>query len=917
MSVSSDQTLIMNRPASNGLSISIFTTNPPSIYSGGRYLSLMLAYSLASIGTRVKYVTDRMPIFSGDFEVYDQHYEVEKIQSLAFNPAAGGTDDWVIVIPTGSFKSEMYCAALDYARKSQARIALLSFETPNWFNTVSPFQKGPAYWEQWRRIVAAGGLVITIAREGIKYAKAFYNASSRPGQTHYGFWHPAINDAAADAAAAAHDGSKASNRILCFIRTEDPHKAAADLLNLDPQNLDGHCLSLIFGRTVDEDYVARLRQHFSQLRNFELDIHERITDNEKFQLLADTKVLLFPTYFEGFGYPPVEAAYMNVPSIVYDLPVLRETLGEAPLYVPPGDIRALNDAVQTMLRTGPSTSPRASLRARVRLREAGEAAADLLQRSSKLTRPHGQALPYAPTTPLGPWPAAARDRAVARELLTEGRGHETIINDCKLDAGGHLSVRGRIIGVGSIQSLNLKIGDQSVGGAILEERGAETIFSYSGYVFGVGADVHSVVLTIFSHGMQVGRKCVPLALSAAAAMDMRVVGGDTSERHPPIAATKHFSRLAFYLDSSAILEDGTLCAAVAEFVQQRRERGAIIFLYAAVNGHSAKDAIEVDAKRPLFDAVFDLDNVVESLQTSCRVLSNEDILVVEDRHLTSIENLEELCVEDGPASGLRLIRSTTARCRAEIGAESLVHDVIPRSRERANPMSERNRYVPPKIKLGQLISARADDEDTVIGFVSGWLRSSTGAATILAKGGIFAFQVDRHKDQLINLEALFTIDSGDRDIRIQVEVDQQTIAICDLPRKGKTLCSGMWTVKPEDWTADDTHTLRFQVASRNPIDRQASAWAPLTADLECFAFFAAPPTTTIDESPSKNIVQHECFNSPRIPDEDARSLITTTVYYLRGALRRLSQPLVTLDRLMKLTVKFMPNSLKDVLRKSA
>ena len=67
-------------------------------------------------------------------------------------------------------------------------------------------------------------------------------------------------------------------------------------------------------------------------------------------LYRDALAHVMPTYLEGFGFPPLEAALAGTPSIVSDLPVFGETLGDAALKVPPGDERALADALLRMER---------------------------------------------------------------------------------------------------------------------------------------------------------------------------------------------------------------------------------------------------------------------------------------------------------------------------------------------------------------------------------------------------------------------------------------------------------------------------------------------------------------------------------------------------------------------------------------
>jgi glycosyltransferase involved in cell wall biosynthesis len=63
-------------------------------------------------------------------------------------------------------------------------------------------------------------------------------------------------------------------------------------------------------------------------------------------LYAGALALVMPSRAEGYGLPPLEAAACGTPSIVTDLPVLRETLGDAALRVPPDDPAALAEALE-------------------------------------------------------------------------------------------------------------------------------------------------------------------------------------------------------------------------------------------------------------------------------------------------------------------------------------------------------------------------------------------------------------------------------------------------------------------------------------------------------------------------------------------------------------------------------------------
>jgi glycosyltransferase involved in cell wall biosynthesis len=70
-------------------------------------------------------------------------------------------------------------------------------------------------------------------------------------------------------------------------------------------------------------------------------------------LYAGALALVAPSWLEGFGLPPVEAAAHGTPSVLSDIPVFAETLGDGALRVPPGDERALADALLRIATDAP------------------------------------------------------------------------------------------------------------------------------------------------------------------------------------------------------------------------------------------------------------------------------------------------------------------------------------------------------------------------------------------------------------------------------------------------------------------------------------------------------------------------------------------------------------------------------------
>ena len=63
------------------------------------------------------------------------------------------------------------------------------------------------------------------------------------------------------------------------------------------------------------------------------------------RLYRGAVALVLPSRLEGFGFPPLEALARGKPSILSDLPVFRETLGDGALYVPLDDPTALAAAM--------------------------------------------------------------------------------------------------------------------------------------------------------------------------------------------------------------------------------------------------------------------------------------------------------------------------------------------------------------------------------------------------------------------------------------------------------------------------------------------------------------------------------------------------------------------------------------------
>ncbi|MEA3345620.1 MAG: glycosyltransferase family 1 protein [Chloroflexota bacterium] len=86
----------------------------------------------------------------------------------------------------------------------------------------------------------------------------------------------------------------------------------------------------------------------------ELDIVERVSftgwvsEEDKPALYSGARAFLFPSQYEGFGLPPLEAMACGTPVIGGDRGSLPEVIGEGGIMVPPDDVSALAEAMSSL-----------------------------------------------------------------------------------------------------------------------------------------------------------------------------------------------------------------------------------------------------------------------------------------------------------------------------------------------------------------------------------------------------------------------------------------------------------------------------------------------------------------------------------------------------------------------------------------
>lgn len=318
---------------------------PATGFSGGRLLALTLAEALAVNGAEVDFLVNNIPEMYREFQSFSR-VRLQKVDfsSLNLSSWADRTIDVVIIIPHHRGIPE-HGEWLRHAIECRAKVVLLSFETPNWFNSVSPYKRDPELWAGWDIVSEYADLILSISGEGDKYARDYYK--NVPSYCLFDFGYPAINTSVADQAPDCPDRKK---QIVMLTRV-DAHKGYNDLEPLIHPDLSGYQLILILGNgKIDGRQLKAWHRQFDKV-GMTFKIKKSISTLEKFKLLKESSLLYFPSRFEGFGIPLLEAAYCLLPSASSDLPVLREFAQKAAVYGNPEDSEDMHRAVMEAIES--------------------------------------------------------------------------------------------------------------------------------------------------------------------------------------------------------------------------------------------------------------------------------------------------------------------------------------------------------------------------------------------------------------------------------------------------------------------------------------------------------------------------------------------------------------------------------------
>jgi len=157
-----------------------------------------------------------------------------------------------------------------------------------------------------------------------------------------------------------HERFNCRGKIITMIGVIEPRKNQAGMFHAcrylgSPNPQERLTLLLIGHRPDDYPYEHLLKAAGAYVDVVETDY---VADEELSKLLAASDVFVYPSYWEGFGIPVLEAMTAGVPVVCSDLASLPEVGGEFVTYCDPYDPESIAASVREVLNWSPEERSR-------------------------------------------------------------------------------------------------------------------------------------------------------------------------------------------------------------------------------------------------------------------------------------------------------------------------------------------------------------------------------------------------------------------------------------------------------------------------------------------------------------------------------------------------------------------------------
>lgn len=139
-----------------------------------------------------------------------------------------------------------------------------------------------------------------------------------------------------------------TNNEILFVGTLEPRKNLIRLVKAFEQLPDTQYTLILAGKSGwnNEELVETIAQSSAANR---IQLRGYISAEEKIRLMQKCAVFVFPSLWEGFGLPVLEAMSVGAPVLTSNISALPEIGGDAVYYCDPNSIQSIQDGLQQLL----------------------------------------------------------------------------------------------------------------------------------------------------------------------------------------------------------------------------------------------------------------------------------------------------------------------------------------------------------------------------------------------------------------------------------------------------------------------------------------------------------------------------------------------------------------------------------------